>query len=247
MIIWLLSCDKIFINVIDGIAFMYDLLDDTADFIVVYKYPGVSFHREGDQPGLFETVKQQQAMQELYPVHRLDKVTSGVLVMAKTASANRLLVEAFAQREVEKYYLAISRRKPAKKQGLIKGDMERTRRSAWKLTTGQSNPAVTQFFSKSLGNGARLFLIKPRTGQTHQIRVALKSLGAPIWGDELYGGQDGTADRTYLHAFQLGFSLGGNVYRYQILPRHGDVFVQEHFAESLQDFMHPETLAWPSL
>jgi tRNA pseudouridine32 synthase / 23S rRNA pseudouridine746 synthase len=235
------------IDLISGIVFMYDLLDDTADFIVIYKYPGVSFHREGDQAGLFETVKQQQTLNELYPVHRLDKVTSGILIMAKTATVNRMLGEAFAQRQVEKYYLAISKRKPRKKQGLIKGDMERARRGAWKLTTQQSNPAITQFFSKSLGEGERLFLVKPYTGQTHQIRVALKSIGAPIWGDELYGGQDVYADRTYLHAFQLRFPLNGKTYCYQVMPRHGDVFLQPRFIEAMQDFMRADTLAWPAL
>lgn len=226
---------------------MYDLLDDTAEFLVIYKYPGISFHCEGEQPGLFETVKQQQALPELYPVHRLDKITSGILIMAKTASANRRLVDAFAQRQVEKYYLAISKRKPRKKQGLIKGDMERTRRGAWKLTVEQNNPAITQFFSASIGEGERLFLLKPRTGQTHQIRVALKSIGAPILGDELYGGQDEAADRAYLHAFQLRFSLNGVTHRYQVMPRHGERFLQQRVAEALQGFMQPDTLSWPAL
>ena len=170
-----------------------------------------------------------------------------MLIMAKTATANRMLGEAFAQRQVEKYYLAVSKRKPRKKQGLIKGDMERARRGAWKLTINQSNPAITQFFSKSLGDGERLFLVKPYTGQTHQIRVALKSIGAPIWGDELYGGQDVHADRTYLHAFQLRFPLNGKTYCYQVMPRHGDVFLQPRFIEAMQNFMRPDTLAWPAL
>ena len=240
-------CFAKFIEVLFGIAFMYELIDDTAEFLVIYKYPGASFHREGEQPGLFETVKQQQALSELYPVHRLDKVTSGLLVMAKTAEANRSLVDAFSHRQVEKYYLAISKRKPRKKQGLIKGDMERTRRGAWKLTLGQNNPAVTQFFSTSAGEGERLFLVKPHTGQTHQIRVALKSIGAPILGDELYGGRDTVADRTYLHAFQLTFPLNGEIHRYQAMPREGEVFLQERTQVAIKIFMQPESLRWPSL
>lgn len=228
---------------------MYDLIDTTPDFIVIYKHPDVSFHREGDQPGLFETVKKQEGLSTLYPVHRLDKITSGILVMAKTATANHILVEAFAERRVEKYYLAISKRKPRKKQGLIKGDMERARRGAWKLTTNQKNPAITQFFSTSLEAGCRLFLVKPRTGQTHQIRVALKSIGAPIFGDELYADTDESigADRAYLHAFHLAFTLGDMNYRFQIMPRHGELFLNGSFQRTVTAFISPEQLTWPSV
>lgn len=228
---------------------MYDLIVSTPDFLVIYKYPAVSFHREKDQPGLFETVKAREGLAELYPVHRLDKITSGLLVMAKTAAANQALVDQFRERKVEKYYLAVSGRKPKKKQGLIKGDMERARRSAWKLMPSQKNPAITQFFSQTLGDGKRLFLVKPHTGQTHQIRVALKSIGAPIWGDELYAEQETCvgADRAYLHAFQLSFSLREQVFRYQVLPRHGELFLAPIFTQAMEVFMHPEQLMWPSL
>ena len=99
---------------------MYDVIVINPDFVVIYKKPDSSFHSENGEPGLFETVKQREGFSELYPVHRLDKVTSGVLVMAKTAEVNRQLVNAFSQRQIEKYYLAISNKKPIKKQGLIK-------------------------------------------------------------------------------------------------------------------------------
>ena len=153
---------------------MYDVVENNSDFIVIYKKPNTSFHSESGEPGLFETVRQTEKLDELFPVHRLDKVTSGLLVMAKTADVNRQLTEAFRERRAEKYYLAISTKKPTKKQGLIKGDMASARRGAWKLLVTQDNPATTQFFSKSIAAGRRLFIIKPHTGKTHQIRVALK-------------------------------------------------------------------------
>lgn len=226
----------------------YDVVADNDLFIVIYKKPNTSFHSEEGQ-GLFETVKQQQNLKELYPVHRLDKVTSGLLVMAKTAAVNHELTEQFQQRKVQKFYLAISDKKPKKKQGLIKGDMESARRGAWKLLPTHNNPAVTQFFSKSMGEGRRLFIVKPRTGKTHQIRVALKSIGAPITGDALYAAAESCVeiDRVYLHSFSLAFQCNGAPYSFIELPREGNFFLSDVFKDAVQEYLNPEVLAWPSL
>ena len=226
---------------------MYELVENNPEFVVIYKKPGSSFHSESGELGLFETVKQQEAFAELFPVHRLDKVTSGLLVMAKTQEVNRQLTAAFSERQVQKFYLAISTKKPNKKQGLIKGDMTPARRGAWKLLTTQENPAITQFFSKSISAGRRLFLVKPHTGKTHQIRVALKSVGAPIAGDSLYGDalQSAACDRCYLHAYSLAFSLSGKQYRFTELPREGDFFGDDFFAAAIQEWREPWLLSWP--
>ncbi|WP_323814548.1 TIGR01621 family pseudouridine synthase [Cellvibrio sp. NN19] len=226
---------------------MYDIVENNPDFVVIYKKPGASFHSDSGDAGLFETVKQQEGFTELYPVHRLDKVTSGLLVMAKTQVVNQQLVDAFSQRQVQKFYLAISAKKPTKKQGMIKGDMAPARRGAWKLVASQENPAVTQFFSKSICAGRRLFVIKPHTGKTHQIRVALKSVGAPIIGDSLYGNalQNADYERCYLHAYSLSFSLSGKQYRFTELPREGEFFCDDCFAVAIAEWREPWLLAWP--
>jgi len=228
---------------------MYDIVENNPEFMVVYKKPGTSFHSESGEPGLFETIKQMEQFPGLFPVHRLDKVTSGLLVVAKTPEANRLLNDAFSQRQVQKYYLAISAKRPNKKQGLIKGDMAPARRGAWKLLATQDNPAVTQFFSKSISAGRRLFMVKPFTGKTHQIRVALKSIGAPILGDGLYGDsvQSEACDRCYLHAYSLAFTLGEKVYRFTELPREGEFFCDELFMAAIQEWRAPWLLSWPQL
>lgn len=228
---------------------MYDIIENTPDFIVIYKKPDTSFHSESGSPGVFETVRQREGLGEFFPVHRLDKVTSGLLVMAKNAATNLALTQAFANREVEKFYLAISAKKPQKKQGLVQGDMGQARRGAWKLLPTRQNPAVTQFFNKGLGNGLRLFIIKPHTGKTHQIRVALKSLGSAILGDELYGGdgRETPADRTYLHALSLAFSLNGERYRFFVLPREGEYFCSAAFSEAMIEWLEPWALPWPAL
>lgn len=227
---------------------MYDIVENNTEFVVVYKKPGASFHSESGEPGLFETIKQMQNFSELFPVHRLDKVTSGLLVMAKTPEVNRQLTAAFSQRQVQKYYLAISAKKPNKKQGLIKGDMASARRGAWKLLTSCDNPAITQFFSKSICAGQRLFMVKPHTGKTHQIRVALKSIGAPILGDGLYGDAvQNQADRCYLHAYSLAFSLDGKEYRFTELPREGVFFGDELFLTAMEEWREPWLLSWPQV
>ncbi|MDR7089311.1 TIGR01621 family pseudouridine synthase [Cellvibrio fibrivorans] len=228
---------------------MYDIVENNPEFVVIYKKPGASFHSESGEPGLFETVKQQEGFCELFPVHRLDKITSGLLVMAKTPEINRQLTDAFSRRQIQKYYLAVSAKKPNKKQGLIKGDMAPARRGAWKLITAQDNPAITQFFSKSISPGHRLFMVKPHTGKTHQIRVALKSIGSPIAGDSLYGDsiQSAGYDRCYLHAYSLTFVLGGKHYRFTELPREGDFFCDDFFTAAIQEWREPWLLPWPQL
>lgn len=226
---------------------MYDVIDETADILVIYKKPNASFHSDSGELGLFEYCKQNQQLDVLYPVHRLDKITSGILVMAKTAEANKQLSAAFFHRQVEKFYLALSAKKPSKKQGLIKGDMAAARRGAYKLLPSTENPAITQFFSKSVSPGRRLFLVKPHSGKTHQIRVALKSLGAPILGDTLYADNLTNAhiDRVYLHAYSLAFELNGTAYRYTALPREGRYFCDEDFLQAMNEWREPWSLPWP--
>lgn len=228
---------------------MYDVIEDNNEFLLVYKKPNTNFHTENGDLGLFETIKQTQGLAELYPVHRLDKVTSGLLLLAKTAEANQSLVEQFKAREVEKYYLAISSKKPKKKQGLIKGDMASARRGAWKLLPSQTNPAVTQFFSCALGDGRRLFIVKPHTGKTHQIRVALKSIGSPIMGDALYAEAASCMgiDRVYLHAYSLAFSLQGKAYRFTQLPREGKHYLSKDFMDAAVAYAEPWQLSWPKV
>ncbi len=223
---------------------MYYLIAQHKDFIVVSKYRGVCVHCEPGQPGLMVRLKHDFKCETIFPVHRLDKVTSGLLVCAKNSAAASTLSQQFEQRSVEKYYLAISDQKPKKKQGLVRGDMERGRRGAWKLCHSQSNPAVTQFFSTSLGAGQRLFVLKPKTGKTHQLRVALKSLGSPIVGDRLYGHPESLGDGIFLHAYVLGFEFDGVYHRYIDPPLSWSVSDHQEAAEWIKT---PWEFLWPSV
>lgn len=193
-----------------------------ADFFVFDKPAGTSFHSE-DGAGYFSQLQAAYPQETLYPVHRLDKITSGLLLVARNKPAAQQLGELFAHRGIHKTYLALSDRKPSKKQGNVSGDMQRTRDGCWKLLRSQDNPAVTRFTSHSLAAELRLFVLQPQTGRTHQLRVMMKALGSPILGDARYGGTG--ADRGYLHATCLQFDWQGEHIAIRCLPTTGTLFV----------------------
>lgn len=181
----------------------FSVIAQTPDWLAIHKPAGVGMHSEDGQAGLVVLAEQQFAC-PLWPVHRLDKVTSGIILLAKNAATAARLSTLFAEHKIQKYYLAQSTQKPGKKQGWIKGDMTKSRNGNWILQRSTNNPAITRFLSHyDEQQQKRLFLLKPLTGRTHQLRVALKSLGAAIDGDKRYGGN--RAERTYLHAFMLCF------------------------------------------
>jgi tRNA pseudouridine32 synthase/23S rRNA pseudouridine746 synthase len=224
---------------------VYSIVDEHADFLVLSKHQGVCIHSEPDQIGLMVQLKIDLGFDNIFPVHRLDKVTSGLLLCAKTPAAASELSQLFQHRKVEKFYLAMSDQKPKKKQGLISGDMQRSRRSSWKLCKTKNNPAITQFFSYSIGAGQRLYLLKPKTGKTHQLRVALKSIAVPIMGDRLYGHPLEMPLGIYLHAFVLSFTYQGKVYRYMNQPEHWFLDSKDLGEKARIEISHPWDLPWP--
>lgn len=191
-----------------------------ADFLVIDKPPGLSVHRDRDESSALDLARLACDDASLHPVHRLDRLTSGLWLLARSAEAAAEFGRLFSERRVSKTYLALSDQKPSKKQGLISGDMEKGRNGCWRLSRERSDPAVTRFHSQSVAPGLRLFLLQPHTGRTHQLRVALKSLGAPILGDERYGGTP--ADRGYLHAWRLEFDWRGEAIRLECPPGQGE-------------------------
>lgn len=209
-------------------------------FAVVAKPAGMNFHTE-EETGFAVQAKALLGCDELYPVHRLDKMTSGLVLLAKTKAAAQTFGAMFENREVEKYYLAVSLRKPKKKMGWIKGDMLKARRGDWKLAKTMENPAVTRFVSAPLREHERVFLVKPYTGKTHQIRVALKSLGSPVAGDERYA--DATEarkeERGYLHAYALRFQFNGETFSFVLRPDEGERFLSLEFEGILGEWEKP--------
>jgi tRNA pseudouridine32 synthase/23S rRNA pseudouridine746 synthase len=220
----------------------FTLLDEQADFVVLDKAAGVSFHSD-DGAGLV-VLAEKQLGYSLYPVHRLDKVTSGLIILARNSKTAAALTALFTGHQVEKYYLALAHGKPAKKQGWVKGDMAAARRGSWKLLSSQQNPAVSYFISHGFADlPFRAYLVKPYSGKTHQIRVALKSQGVPILGDGQY--QGGEADRVYLHAYALRFCLETKHYQYVQQPSTGAMYQQLMQTGILSTWAQPWDLLWP--
>ena len=211
----------------------YEIVDNTEDFIVINKYPDVSFHSENNEVGLFVKLKEDFKI-PLFSIHRLDKITSGLILIAKSSESASVLSSLFSSRQIEKYYVAVSDKKPKKKQGIICGDMKKARRGQWKLCRTYENPAITRFSSLKYED-KYLFLLKPQTGKTHQIRVAMKSICAPIIGDVLYGGT--VSDRGYLHSIKLSFSYKGKKYEYISYPNVGKFFIDEQLESLMSEIM----------
>lgn len=220
-------------------VYLINVLFENDDFILINKPAGISFHSESG-PGVVVQLSDQLGI-SLYSVHRLDKMTSGLLMLAKTADVAKKLTEMFSNRQIEKFYIAISTRMPKKKQGRVKGDMTSARRGSYKLLTTMENPAITQFISTSIRPHERLFLIKPHTGKTHQIRVALKSLGSPIAGDERYAQADEARkeERGYLHAYALRFTYEEKTFTFIHPPESGARFISEECKKQLKQWQKP--------
>ena len=141
-------------------------------------------------------------------VHRLDKETSGCLVVAKTDEAHRRLSAQFADRKVEKIYLALVAGKLRHSTGTIEGEIGRhpVHRKKMSVTSRRGRPAKTDY--RVLRSSAELSLVECRlhSGRTHQIRVHLRHLGHPVLGDKVYGGKfTKSYGRQMLHAWKLGF------------------------------------------
>ena len=217
------------------------IIYENFDFVIFNKPAGLNFHSEDGKAGFVVLATKQLNLKQLYSIHRLDKVTSGLIILAKTSEVANHFSEMFTNKEIQKYYLAISLRKPKKKQGWVKADMGSSRRGTYKLLQTKLNPAITQFKSFSLRVGERLFIVKPHTGKTHQIRVALKSIGAPIAGDLRYANAQEAQkeERVYLHAYALLFHYKERVYQFVCPPTFGERYLSKEMQEKLKEYEKP--------
>ena len=213
-----------------------DIIYQTDDFIIIYKPCGLSVHKDQSEIGLTTLLAEQLGVPQVWLVHRLDKVTSGLLILALNAESAAKFFRLFSEHRIQKTYLALSNQKPKKKQGLIVGDMQKARNGAWKLCQSKENPAITRFESVSCEPNLRLFILKPQTGKTHQLRVAMKSLGSPILGDALYGKNTEKIDRTYLHAARLQFEFKGQAFDVFTPPKEGEWWHRDAVQSQIQKF-----------
>ncbi len=156
---------------------------------------------------------------ELRPgiVHRLDKMTSGLMVVAKNDAAHRRLSQQFKSREVHKAYIALVHGRVAADSGQISKPVGRDPRRRTRMKAGGIAPreALTKYRVLRRFGHFTLVEAMPQTGRTHQIRVHLASLGHPVVGDTTYGApaklrvgesEEATLPRTFLHAAKLAFA-----------------------------------------
>lgn len=147
-------------------------------------------------------------------VHRLDKETSGLIIIAKNERAHRWLQEQFKSRKVEKIYLALVDGKPPTPSGRIEASIGRSathRKLMAVVPQTKGRAAVSEYRTLESYPQHTLLEVHPLTGRTHQIRVHLAFLGCPVAGDRVYGKKKPTLalDRHFLHAHRLKIVLPG--------------------------------------
>jgi len=196
----------------------FEILYEDEDLAVIYKPAGIVVH---PAPGhLDDTLVHGLLLKlrslsgvggELRPgiVHRLDKDTSGVMLVAKNDFAHKKLTQDFKERRVEKEYLAILYGKLTQKEGTLDFPIGRHPVQRKKMAVvKEGRQALTKYQVLKLFKKASLVLAKPLTGRTHQLRVHFSHIGHPILGDPIYGGLKPDIprpERLMLHAYRISF------------------------------------------
>ena len=140
--------------------------------------------------------------------HRLDRDTSGVMILAKTPEVQKFLKRQFQDRKVHKTCVAVVKGRPKLDEARIDLPMMRDKKRPTTFRVDASGKEAETFYKVLQSNGEySLVELKPTTGRTHQLRVHMKYLGHPIVGDLVYG--DGKGKRLYLHAKELEITLPG--------------------------------------
>jgi 23S rRNA pseudouridine1911/1915/1917 synthase len=145
-------------------------------------------------------------------VHRLDKDTSGILLLAKNDFTHRLLQEQFKQREIHKVYIALVDGRPPTLEGIIEGAIGRDphhRKQMAVMHNDRGRDATSRYLTLKEFSNHTLLEIHPVTGRTHQIRLHLAFIGCPITGDRVYGYKKPSLDisRHFLHAEKITLQL----------------------------------------
>ncbi|MCL5008951.1 MAG: RluA family pseudouridine synthase [Patescibacteria group bacterium] len=215
------------------------VIDKPAGLVV---HPGAGFKGESLASALLFHFKDIRVVGEDHRpgiVHRLDKDTSGVILVAKTPEMYEYLKDAFAQRKVRKEYLALVLGRMAKPMGSIDSPIGKNEQDFRKMAAkpaADAKPALTEYrVIEELQNPETLdfyslIKVKLHTGRTHQIRVHLASLGHPLVGDELYGGKKAKVKglaRQFLHAKKIEVRL----------PDETWIEAESELADDLKEFL----------
>ena len=198
-------------------AIPLEIVYDAPDLIVVSKPAGLTVHPAPGHPdrtlvnavlALAPDVAKAGEPPRPGIVHRLDKDTSGLIVVAKNERAHTDLSRQFKKRSVSKGYTVLVRGSPKPPEAMIDAPVGRHpvhRKRMAVVSSGRS--AVTAYTTVERLPGFTLLEARPSTGRTHQIRVHLASIGHPVAGDAIYGRRETGLERQFLHAGSLGFRL----------------------------------------
>jgi 23S rRNA pseudouridine1911/1915/1917 synthase len=185
---------------------------EDGDVLVVDKPAGLVVHPGSGVrgPTLVEALKGRVAGGEAERpgvVHRLDRETSGLIVLARTPAAHALLSDEIRHRRVEREYVALVKGRPPARKGTIDAPLgrDRRRRTLRSSDTDEPREAITHFEQEETFDGATLLKVTLETGRTHQIRAHLKAIGHPVLGDRDYGVPHPGLKRQFLHARRLAF------------------------------------------
>lgn len=194
-----------------------DIVYEDSDIAVINKQAGLVVHpAHGHYSGtlvnaILYHIKDLSGINgEIRPgiVHRLDKDTSGLIVIAKNDKVHAALTEMFQEKKIRKTYLAILKGKLNKSEGKIVTQIGRDKNDRKKMTViddvAKGKNAITNYKVVSQNNLFTLVKVNIETGRTHQIRVHMRHLGYPILGDSVYGRKD-NEKRQMLHAYKLEF------------------------------------------
>lgn len=201
------------------------VLERDRHLAVVVKPPGmlsVSAPGRGDAPVVLREVG--RLLGSVYPVHRLDEETSGVMLVARTEECQRALKQLLFEHRVERRYLAVVRGRFPSEPRDVRTVLVRDRgdglRGSGSPDSPDGRPAETHLrLVEPVGSGASLVQAELRTGRTHQVRIHLAEMGHPVLGDRLYGRSgDLGAPRLALHAAVLGFvhPITGRAQRFEL-------------------------------
>ncbi len=213
----------------------YEILHQDESIVIVEKNGNIPISESGryHQNTLINILKEREGYPELYAVHRLDKETSGIVLIAKKKEIATRLGKQFSRKVPEKIYYAVLLGEFVQKQILVdqalkKSSPEHSKVRIRQIVDSSGKHAKTVFTAELIANGLTLARIRTFSGRTHQIRCHAEYIGHPILGDKLYGQTDD---------FFINLLQGGGA---PIFPPYGEIRRQLLHASSLS-FVHPRT------
>jgi 23S rRNA pseudouridine1911/1915/1917 synthase len=197
-----------------------EIIQENNDFIVVNKMSGLiseksPYEKHTVENQILDHLLKNKPKPYIGVIHRLDRVTSGVLIFAKKKSILVEFNDLFSSRNVQKTYLAIVKNKPPKNKGnlvnfLVKNNLEK-RADIVQTKSKNSLQCMLSYQVIDENDFGYLLVIKPKTGRFHQIRAQLANIKLPIIGDEKYGSdQDYLPLSVCLHAWKLTYQVSGS-------------------------------------